>query len=285
MTYYNDIRQVTGDSVGVGTMRHLDAVPAVDSRLPTPLYHQIYLILREQIADGSAVADATLPGEQELTRLYGVSRITAKRALDELAAEGLVVRERGRGTRVRAMPPVPPLHASVEGLLENLFAMGLKTEVALLDFGYVPASAETANALDCTAGRIVQRARRVRSIGGEPFSHLVTFVPEAVGRTYTRRDLAAKPLLALLERSGVRVSRAEQVISAKLADAQVAPHLGVEIGSALLKITRIVRDQNDRPVEYITGLYRPDRYQYAMTLSRVQERRGNVWSVDLPRAK
>src|SRR6185437_10203218 len=95
-------------------------------------------------------------------------------------------------------------------------------------------------------------------------------------------DLASKPLLSLLERSGVRVSQAEQVISAKLADMQVAPHLDVEIGSALLKVTRIVRDQRRTPVEFITGLYRPDRYQYAMSLSRVQEHRRNLWSMDHP---
>ena len=258
------------------------AINAVDPRLATPLYHQIYLILREQIAEGSIGSNSTVPGEQELTRLYGVSRVTAKRALDELAAEGLVVRERGRGTRVSSAPPTPPFRAPIEGLLENLLVMGLKTKVVLLEFGYVGAPAEAAAALGCGIGQTVQRATRVRHIDGAPFSHLTTFVPEAIGRTYTRRDLASRPLLSLLEHSGVRVTRADQVISAKLADAQVAQRLSVEVGSALLKITRIVRDQRGRPVEHITGLYRPDRYQYAMSLSRVQDRSQALWQNDLP---
>jgi GntR family transcriptional regulator len=274
-----------GAVVSLNAKRNLEAGSTVDGRLPMPLYHQIYLILRDQIADGSAGADTTLPGEQELMRLYGVSRITAKRALDELAADGLVVRERGRGTRVNALPAAPPVRASIEGLLENLLVMGLKTKVALLDFAYIRANAETARALACPPGETVQHAVRVRSIGGEPFSYLVTHVPEAIGRSFTRRDLAAKPLLTLLERSGVQVCSAEQVISAKLADARVAPHLGVEVGSALLKITRVVRDQRERPVEFITGLYRPDRYQYAMSLSRVQERDRNLWATALPQAR
>lgn len=255
---------------------------AVDPRLPTPLYHQIYLIVREQIADGSIGSDTNVPGEQELTRLYGVSRITAKRALDELAAEGLVVRERGRGTRVRSAPATPPFRASIEGLLENLLVMGLKTKVVLLEFGYSGAPAEAAAALGSAIGQTVQRAVRIRHIDGAPFSHLTTFVPEAIGRTYSRRDLASQPLLSLFERSGVRVSRADQVITAKLADAQFARHLDVAVGSALLKITRIVRDQHGRPVEFITGLYRPDRYQYAMSLSRVQDRSQPLWHDDLP---
>jgi GntR family transcriptional regulator len=251
---------------------------AVDGRRPTPLYHQIYLILRDQIRDAVYANGAPLPSEQELMRQYGVSRITAKRALDELAADGLVVRARGRGTHVQFTPPAPPIRASVDGLLENLLAMGLKTEVALLDFDYVAAAADVAAALECPAGAVVQRAVRVRRIKGEPFSHLTTFVPEAIGRSYSRHDLASKPLLSLLERMGVEVSRADQTISAKLADSQVAPHLEVEIGSALLKITRVVRDQSGRPVEFITALYRPDRYQYTMQLSRIQDQARNVWS-------
>jgi GntR family transcriptional regulator len=250
----------------------------VDGRLPTPLYHQIYLILRDMIRDEFYADGAALPSEQQLMRQYGVSRITAKRALDELAADGLVVRARGRGTRVRFSPPAPPIRASVEGLLENLLTMGLKTEVVLLDFDYVPAAPDVAAALECPASTVVQRAVRVRRIKGEPFSHLTTYVPEAIGRSYSRHDLASKPLLSLLERMGVEVSRADQTISAKLADGQIAPHLDVEVGSALLKITRVVRDQSGRPVEYITGLYRPDRYQYTMQLSRIQDQARNVWS-------
>jgi GntR family transcriptional regulator len=250
----------------------------VDSRLPTPLYHQIYLILRDKIRDEVYGNGASLPSELELMRQYGVSRITAKRALDELAADGLVVRARGRGTRVRFDPPAPPIRASVEGLLENLLTMGLQTEVALLEFDYVPAAPDVAAALECPPGTVVQRAVRIRRIKGEPFSHLTTYVPESIGRSYSRHDLASKPLLALLERMGVEVSRAEQTISAKLADAQVARLLGVEVGSALLRISRVVRDQSGRPVEFITGLYRPDRYQYTMQLSRIQDQARNVWS-------
>ena len=66
----------------------------VDERLPTPLYHQIYLILRDKILSTDYEVDTVLPSEQETARRFGVSRITARRALDELAAAGLVVRER-----------------------------------------------------------------------------------------------------------------------------------------------------------------------------------------------
>jgi len=250
----------------------------VDERLPTPLYHQIYLILHDKIVSGALPPQATVPGEQELMRQFGVSRITAKRALDELAASGLVVRQRGRGTRVIGRDADEPVRVGVEGLIENLLQMGLKTEVSLLEFAYVPAPPDVAQALGVSPGVTVQRAVRTRAVKGQPFSYLVTYVPEDVGRTYSKRDLSAKPLLALLERTGVHIGSADQTISATLADTEVAPVLEVDFGAPLLRIRRIVFDQQGRAVEYIVGLYRPDRYQHRLKLDRIHERNRNSWA-------
>ncbi|TQV76167.1 GntR family transcriptional regulator [Denitrobaculum tricleocarpae] len=248
--------------------------------LKTPLYHQIYLILKGQITDGVYSTDARLPSEQDLTERFGVSRITAKRAMDELAAEGLVVRERARGTRVIYQPPSAPIASSVEGLLENLIAMGLETTVKLLEFAYLPAPNSVAEALEIERGAEVQRAVRVRTLDSAPFSHLTTYVPSALGRQFSAEELSSLPLLSLLERCGVKVDSASQTISATLADHVVAKCLGTDPGAALMKISRVVRDQNGMPVEFITALYRPDRYQYRMSLSRVQGETEKRWAAD-----
>jgi GntR family transcriptional regulator len=272
----------TGEREGgvkVADQHELSALAAgVDDKLPTPMYHQIYLILRNKIIEKEFVEGDLLPSEKETCRAFGVSRITAKRALNELADGGWVVRERGRGTRVTHKGVAAPLDADVEGMLENIMAMGLETDVRLIEFDYVTPNDHIAAVLECAAGDKVQRALRVRSLDGAPFSHLVTYVPEQVGRCFDRDDLASTPLLALLERSGVIVSRAEQTLTATLADAPVATLLEVELGSPLLAIRRTVFDQQNRPVEYITGLYRPDRYQYRLNLSRVQSDAAKTWS-------
>ena len=101
-----------------------------------------------------------------------------------------------------------------------------------------------------------------------PLSHVTTFVPEDIGRTYSRADLEQTALLELLERAGVRVSEARQAITATLADAEIAARLECDIGSPLLRIVRIVYDGSGRAVEFITGLYRSDRFQYEMMLTR-----------------
>ena len=249
----------------------------VDEHLPMPLYHQVYLVLRNKILTGEYGFGALLPSEQETSETFGVSRITAKRALNDLAGDGLVLRERGRGTKVVFHAPTPPVKANVEGLLENLLAMGLETEVRLLAFEYVRPTDMVSRILCCDKTALVQRAVRVRLLEKEPFSYLVTHVPDWIGQSYSRGDLAERPLLTLLERSGVVISRAEQTISATLADVEVSAALGLELGSPLLKIDRVVYDQSERPVEYITALYRPDRYQHRMMLSRVGSESARSW--------
>jgi GntR family transcriptional regulator len=251
----------------------------IDARLPVPLYHQTYLVLRNQILNGTYPNDSFLPGEEETAETFGVSRITAKRALNELANNGLVVREPGRGTRVIYQESPSPLQASIDGMLENLLDMGLRTQVELLSFGYVEADDEIAQILKCEKGADAQHAIRVRRLEGELFSYLTTFVPSDIGRSYNREDLSTQPLLKLLERSGVVIGRADQKISATLSDAKVSRALELDVGSPLLRIERVVYDLNERPVEYITALYRPDRYKYRMELSRIGDEDTRSWAM------
>lgn len=252
--------------------RHLDAGARV------PLYHQIFVILRNRIYGGEVAPGDLVPGEQDLCLEFGVSRITAKRALNELADAGLVVRERGRGTRVVRRPPAPAVTASIEGWLENVSLMGIATEARVLDFGYVAANEDVANALEVDPGAAVQRAVRVRILGAEPMSFLVTYVPADIGRQYDRDDLNSKPLLHLLERAGVDVASARQTISATVADAEVAGALAIHAGAPLIEVRRVVRDAAERPVEYIRVLYRPDLYRFEMSMRRVREKEGMRWT-------
>jgi GntR family transcriptional regulator len=253
--------------------------------LPLPKYHQIYLVLREQLHEGRFAQG--LPGEIALMQQFGVARVTVRRALQELAGEGLIRRERGRGTHPIA--PIATLPADgraaqarhkttrLTGLLENLVSTSLNTTVRVLEVSTLGATAEVAQALQLARGDAVQKAVRVRSTREGPLSHITTWVPGDLACHFGRRELARKPILMLLEESGVRVGGAQQTISARLADAQVALHLGVAVGSALLAVRRLIHDEQGRPVQWLHGLYRPDRYEYQMQLSRVGDIAAKVW--------
>jgi GntR family transcriptional regulator len=167
--------------------------------------------------------------------------------------------------------------AHLGGLLENIVSMGLRTSVQVLECGVIPCPEPFAARLALAPGAPVQKAIRVRSTSEGPLSHITTYVPAALAQGFGRRELASQPILILLEQTGVRIGRAEQIISARLADAAVARALGVEVGSALLAVSRLVFDAQERPVQWLQGLYRPDRYQYRMQLSRVGDIDAQVW--------
>lgn len=245
--------------------------------LPLPKYHQVYLVLREQLQEGR-FADG-LPGELALAEQFGVARVTVRKALAQLEDEGLIERAPGRGTmpRAPAQAPTRGAGARLTGLLENIVNVGLRTSVKVLECSAVPAGAEVADALQLAPGTPVQRARRVRSTTQGPLSLITTHVPAALACGFGARELARKPLLVLLEEAGVRIGSAVQTISAQLADAPTARHLDVPVGSALLAVTRLVRDGDERPVQWLHGLYRPDRYQYRMQLSRVGGIDAKLW--------
>ncbi|MFD4840549.1 GntR family transcriptional regulator [Achromobacter sp. NPDC058515] len=238
------------------------------SESPLPLYHKVYLLLKQRLQAGGFAADTAMPGENALAAEYGVSRLTMRRSLDMLESDGLIKRRQGRGTFAvgHAQLSAPQGASDIDALMAHLARMGMHTQVRLLELDTAPATPLVAARLELAAGVLVQRAVRVRSHQGQPFSYLTTFVPNDIGQRIRRKDLGSKPLLAIFRDLGVRVARAEQSISAVLAEPGVAELLDVPVGSALLSLHRVVRDDSGRPVEWLHAQYRPDRYEYRMNM-------------------
>ncbi len=257
-------------------------VKASRANLPLPKYHRVYLVLRQQLDEGRFAEG--VPGELALMESFGVSRVTVRRALEQLAAEGLITRHPGRATlptraaaSERTTGAIEASETRLTGLLENLVSMGLRTSVDVMSLETLSAPDFVAQALDIPVGDLVQKAVRVRSTREGPLSRMTTWVPLSVARPFTRRELGKKPILLLLEEAGVRVGRAEHPLTAVLADAESAQQLDVPIGGPLLAVRRLIYDDKDRPVQWLHGLYRPDRYEYQMQLSRVGGIDAKVW--------
>ena len=229
---------------------------------------RVYLLLSERIVSGELALGARLPGEPALAAAHGVSRMTVRRALDQLATAGLVERRPGVGTFVRGGSVVRPVRAELSDVFAHLKEMGRRTGVRLLSFVYGAPPEAIAQALGLAPGARTQRSVRVRLIDGAPFSWLTTHVPESVGDTYSEAELASTPLLELLERSGVVAARASQTIGATLAGPDVAEALQLDIGAPLLSLTRVVHDAAGRGIEHLHALYRPDRFSLQMDLLR-----------------
>ncbi len=225
-----------------------------------PLHRQLFVILKDWIVSGRYAVGETLLPEEAMAGAFGVSRITVRHALADLEREGLVERRHGRGTFVRAVPAVAPMRLPVADV-EAAIARTGRLRATVLEFDYVQPPPEVREILRLGPEEAAQRVVRVRHRDGQPIVHLTTYVPEAIGRTYRRQDMERKPLYELLRRAGHGYRRAEQRIGAALADPHVAALLRLDAGAPLLHIRRLLLDGEGRPVEDLTVLASPERYQ------------------------
>ncbi len=229
-----------------------------------PLYQQIYLGLRDEILSGQRGYGSMLPTEHDLIAHYGISRITARRALDELADNALVERRRRTGTRVIFQAPKAPIEADIDQAVESLIAFGRRTRVEVVSFTREPAAADTASVLDLTVDAMVVRALRVRYLEKAPLGAIESFVPERFAAGLTGPALTTAPLLELLRNAGNPIGGGTQRISAVAADPALASLLQVEPRAPIIRIDRVVRRPDGTALLMTTARYRGDRYHLAV---------------------
>ncbi len=231
-----------------------------------PLYHQLYSVLKGAILDGTIPYDAQMPTEQQLAATFDVSRITAKRAMDELAAENLIARFRGKGSHVIYQYTPQPVRAPLVGMLENLIEMGKHSIVRVISIEKAVPPADVRDILGLSDTDSVHKLVRVRSNeDGEPYAYYVSWT-KGISKGFTKRNLESTPRLDILRDNGINLTKVEQVLSAENAKLPIADDLGVEPGAALLSIRRQSHDEKG-VVDVLDCLYNPKRFQYAMVLS------------------
>jgi GntR family transcriptional regulator len=239
----------------------------VDRDLGAPLHHQIYLVLADGIAAGRYAAGELLPTEEQLGKLFSVSRITVRRAMASLQNAGLI--ERGAGRRTVVKPLGKPLKMPMASVISNIAAYGAQTVAKVVEFGYGPAPAFLRERL-WEGEKPVQRAVRIRSQEGQPVMHLTSYVPETLGSTFSKAELDRIPMFKLLTRAGAHISAGEQIVSATLADPVVARRLEIKVGAALIDLRTMMVDQKGRAVEYVEMLAPPERLSLRFELGAEQ---------------
>ena len=239
---------------------------AVDRAAAIPLYHQIFLQVRDEILSGQRPFGSAVATEKELSKTYSVSRITARRALDELAQHHFVSRKRRVGTTVIFRPPAKPIEANIDRAMDSLLEFGRVTKVRVLSIDTEVAAPSIAEAMHIGPGERVVRAARVRYLDGEPLGYVVSYVPAALSNHVTRAGLTKMPILKLIKKAGYQPGKATQTIAAMLADPMICRVLAVEPRSAILRITRTVYDAGATAVLLTIAHYRSDRYQLRIDL-------------------
>lgn len=242
-------------------------------RTVTPLYHQVYLALAQRLRAGGFDPARPMPGEHRLAAQFGVSRVTVRRTLAQLELEGLVVRRHGVGTFPVARPAQLQDRYNIGGLKDAAPAGG-RAEIVTLATETLAPPPHVAAALGSAEPAL--RILRQRAVGrGEPFTLLTTWLPAAQAARLTRRQLESAQTLEALEDAGVAIVRAEQAVSAQAADDHAAALLRVPVGSPLIAMSTVFTGPDDVAVAVFEALYRPDRYEYRLTMVR----RGGRWQM------
>lgn len=232
-----------------------------------PLYHQLYSVLKNAILDGTIPYGAQMPTEQQLVATFDVSRITAKRAMDELAAEKLVARFRGKGSHVTYHHKPEPLRTPLVGILEGPVEIAKHGSVRAVTTESAVPPAGIRKILGLDDNDVVHKVIRVCSNeDAEPYVYYRSWTV-GVTKGFTKKQLENNMRLDLLRKNGIHLVKVEQVISAENATAPIAEELGVEAGSALLSIRRIGYIESGEVVDVLDGLYNPQRFQYTMVSS------------------
>ena len=236
---------------------------SVDRGSPVPLHHQVAVQLEAMIAAERLPAGARLTNEVELADRLGVSRPTVRTAIGSLVDRGLLVRKRGVGTQVVGARLDRPL--ALTSLHDDLVGVGRRPSTTVLELAETPAAPEVASALRVAAGSPVVLLRRLRSADGEPVAVMRNHLPVGL----VGLDVAALEshgLYELMRAAGVRIRIAAQSVGAATATAAQARQLGERPGAALLTMRRTAYDDEGRPVEHGSHLYRGSRYRFSTTL-------------------
>ncbi len=224
----------------------------------TALHRQMFLLLRDQITRGTLAPGAALPNEATLCAQFGVSRITVRRAVGDLAAQGFVKRVHGKGTYVQAVD-VPAQAGAALGSLDALVAGGAPTQVEVLSVRHLPPPPAIATLLQLPQGEPAVQALRLRKAGTLALMLIETWLPESLSGKLPPAALKTQSTERILLDQGLRFGKIVQEVSAELADPTRAKLLRVELGAPLLRLTRLLHDSHARPVQHVTAHLCPDR--------------------------
>jgi GntR family transcriptional regulator len=237
----------------------------------SPLYQQIKALILQSLQSGEWKPSAAIPSEMELAARFKVSQGTVRKAIDELAAENLLVRRQGKGTFVatHAEQHVQYRFLRLFPNSGNLDSEG-PAQREIIDCKRIRAPADIAKALAVRAGDPVLQVRRVLSFVGIPTILEDLWLPGTPfkGLTAERLRESNGPMYALFESEfGVRMVRAEEKIRAVLPDTDQCSLLKVKPAAPLLSVERTAFTYNDVPMELRRGMYLTDTHYYRNTLN------------------
>jgi GntR family transcriptional regulator len=234
----------------------------LDKHLARPLYLQLEELLRRQIEAGQLAPGERIPSEPELAETFGISRMTARRALDALVLDGALFRQPGKGTFV-AEPKVTYSPATLFSFSTAMRALGLTVTTRMLDLRLIPAPPSVAQDLRLLPHEEVALVSRLRYVEGQPMTIHTSYLPSRYYARILHEDLTRRPLAEVMhDLSGLTIAASQDYVEATLAPADEAALLSIQPGAPLLLVRGVAFTQDGLPIRSTRSVYRGDHFRF-----------------------
>ena len=249
---------------------HLEELAAsLDRAGPVPLYYQIKQWLISCVMNGELLPGTQLPDEFEIGEQLGVSRGVVRQALTELCYEGMLYRQRGRGTFVSNPKTAEGLISGLRGLADDASLRGQQIESKVLLFRETPATETVAHSLNLALGDPVVELERLRTLNGEAHVLVTTYLPASIvpGLVHKSLDGTASLYKVLREDYNITIIAGLRRVEATVAGERESSLLKVKRGAPLLVLRSIGYTTGRRPIDYLVAFHRGDRSAFEVELS------------------
>jgi GntR family transcriptional regulator len=234
----------------------------LDSTSYTPLYIQIAHILRQSIENGQFNKGEKLPSENKLVQRFGISRITATAALEELVKARLAYRQRGRGTFVAQ--PFLSNFSFFSSFTEDMRERGLEPSSRLVSRRVVKPDQEILEKLRMSDDADYYCLKRVRLANNEPVVYQSAYLPVEMYPDLERTDFEKQYLYEVMRKTyGYKPTWGEAIVEARAATSEEADFLDTKNGAPVLIIWHLTLDDRFVVLEYVRSVYRSDRFSFS----------------------
>lgn len=256
----------------MGEQAVTDAGITIDKNKPTPAYRQLSSQLERAIRVRRLPPGSALPSERHLAESLELSRMTVRRAMEELAHTGLVEKRQGSGTYVRGRP-VEQTFDRVLGFTDEAEALGFKPGTTLLEIRTLGADAATGAALQIGEGEDVLAVTRLRTADEAPLAiQIAHLAPPYLGLSREKLQRNESLYRALDVQFGVAPHHAHQTVAARIPTDRERRRLELPPNVPVLALERTTFDVRGVPFEYVRSVYRGDRYRLAQNLRSPESR-------------
>lgn len=244
-----------------------------------PYYIQVKEALQERVQQGEWQPGDQIPGEPELCRIFNVSRTVVRQALSDLMHEGLIRREKGKGTFIAEPKISGGLVQRLTGSYQDMMAQGYTLVTQVLKQELVPAKPKVAGYLKIAPDTPVIEIERLRFIQNEPLLLVTTYLPYALCAPVLNEDLTNQSLYVVLEkRCGHTLAYGQRTIEAVPANEYESSLLGIKKGAPLILLNSVTYLKDGTPIEYYHALHRGDRSRFEVRVVQMQNQ-GDVTEI------